>query len=323
MRQVNRQKTIFPGLNKVQLACIITASVFVLFVISAVYFIHGTPLDEDRKNAKVNDGKNAQLDQADSALLKSDTLKDAGYHFDYQAGSLTLDELEIGDSVVDPSWSWEYRSDDGYKSACKVDYVTWIVVAKNHYSNLEPHVTLLSKELIGCYLFDNSTNRGTPMGSNHWGDSGKDNATKGLRTWLNSTGVNESEGLFKAFSEKFKSIVVETEVPNKDWQMGESYKSNDRVFIPSTTEMGDTSHTWTYEIGTPYAYFKDAKIPDLFAELCDEVKWYWTRSPNRFDSYYVRRLSTRDYKINYANDESIAVRPVVNVQANAPISAKR
>ncbi len=323
MKKANRQKTIFSGLNKVQLASIIAATVFVLLVISAVYFIQGTALDEDRKNVKANDSKNAQLEQSDSTLLKSDTLKDADYYFDYQAGSLTLTELEIGDRVVDPSWSWEYRSEDGYENACKDNYVTWIVVAKNHYSNLEPHVTLLSKELIGCYLFDNSTNRGTPMGSNHWGDSGKGNATKGLRTWLNSTGVNDGEGFFQVFSENFKSIVVETELPNKDWQMGESYKSNDRVFIPSTTEMGDTLHTWTYEIGKPYAYFKDAKMPELFADLCDDVKWYWTRSPNRFDSYYVRRFSTRDYKINYANDDSIAVRPVVNVQANAPISAKR
>lgn len=299
---------------------IIVVTVVGFFVVSAVYLIQGTTLVEDRENKKDDASKNLQLEQPDSNLVKTDTLKDADYYFDYQAGSLTLNELEVGDRVVDPSWAWEFRTENGYEGACMENYVTWIVVAKNHYANLEPHITLLSEELIGCYLFDNSTNRGTAMGSNNWGDSGKENATRGLRTWLNSTGINEGEGFFQAFSENFKNIVVETGLPNKDWQVGEKYRSNDRVFIPSTTEMGDTLHTWTYEIGSPYAYFKDAKISELSAKLCGDVKWYWIRSPNRFDTYNVRRLSTRDYKMNYANDDSLAVRPVVNVQADAPIS---
>ncbi len=106
--------------------------------------------------------------------------------------------------MVDSTWEWEYRL--GFKYSDKdsdgdpvppgeVKLVTWLVVAKDHYEDLEPHVTLLSEELIGRNAFDNS----------------------------------KSE-----------------------------YSTQDKVFIPSTTELGDTEHEETYPIGSVYPYFQEA-----------------------------------------------------------------
>ena len=77
----------------------------------------------------------------------------------------TLGELNIGDKVVDNSWEWEHRTGpdrwDGvpYSGTGVTMPVTWIVVAKDHYGP-NSGVTLLSEELIGKFMFDNS-------GSNH------------------------------------------------------------------------------------------------------------------------------------------------------------
>ncbi len=184
---------------------------------------------------------------------------------------ITLADLEIGDRVVDSSWSWEFRSSGESRSCNKP--VTWIVVAKDHYGP-NSGVTLLAEELIGSVAFDNSTNRGSEHGTGHWGDSGSDNATEGIRPWINSTGIHSDEGFYNAFSEKFKDSINTTTLPNRTWD-GESYDyyTEDKVFIPSGGEL-----LLAYDGTSIYQYFSSKPSTYRIAPLVNTNRNYITRT---------------------------------------------
>jgi len=249
---------------------------------------------------------------------------DADYYIDYENGTIPIGDLPIGARVVDPTWEWEFRTGNDYarEAGDETRPVTWIVVAKDHYDGLEPHVTLLSEELIGKHLFDNSTNRGHIRGSNYWGDSGTANATQGLRPWLNSTGIHAGEGFHRAFSENFEGVVLATTLPNKEWENGNSYSTQDYVFIPSITELGDSDHNYTYQIGTAYAYFDGAGDAKRVARLDGETRWYWTRSPVSRCGSIVRYVSGAGefYYDSGAYDGITAVRPALNLKSGILVS---
>ncbi len=262
---------------------------------------------------------------------------DADYYIDYENGTIPIGDLPIGARVVDPSWEWEYRLGVDYSDRDwdgdptppgEIKSVTWIVVARDHYDGLESHVTLLTEELIGKHAFDNSTNRGhkyAEYGYNHWGESGTSNATRGLRPWLNSSGIHAGEGFYQAFSARFKGAVLTTTVPNKEWQNGSTYGTQDRVFLPSTTEFGDTAHSDTYQIGTAYPHFQGAGDAKRVARIGGEVWRYWTRSP---DSHYGRRVRFVHYAGGFyysaaANYAVRGVRPALNLKADTLVSEIR
>jgi LAS superfamily LD-carboxypeptidase LdcB/serine/threonine protein kinase len=268
---------------------------------------------------------------------------DADYYIDYENGTIPIGDLPIGARVVDPGWEWEFRTGYGYarEEEDQTKPVTWIVVAKDHYEGLEPHVTLLSEELIGRFPFDTRPYAGakhSDEGHNHWGDSGTyredvsrmldlpPRSSLGLRPWLNSTGVHADEGFCRAFSENFKSAVMTTTVPNREWKNGISYCTSDNVFIPSTTELGGTSHSDTYRIGTVYPYFQGAGNAKRGARLDGEVWWYWTRSPDRaFDD----RLCGVDSSGEFGYGGALAylvhdgVRPALNLKSGTMVSEIR
>ncbi len=232
----------------------------------------------------------------------------------------TLGSLQIGDRVEDPSWEWEHRLGLNYSSEFfgfapgEVKPVRWIIVARDHYGT-GTGLTLLAEELIGLYAFDNSTDRGSSFGSNHWGESGTANATRGLRPWLNS-----STGFYRAFSSAFKANVVEVNIPNRHWEMGEAYSTQDRVFIPSTTELGDTSHVSTYEIGSVYPYFFGAGINDRVAQLGGNDNRYWTRSPDSSYCGSVINVYPDGFLFAGALYDDGGVRPALNMKPETPIS---
>ncbi len=249
---------------------------------------------------------------------------EADYYIDYESGTIPIGDLYIGARVVDPSWEWEFRTGRRYSREFGDDTkpVTWLVVAKDHYSGLDPHVTLLTEELIGRFPFDDSTDRGSSRGSNHWGDSGTTNASRGLRPWLNSTSIHAGEGFYRAFSESFKRAVHTTTVPNKEWQSGSAYTTSDNVFIPSTTELGDTEHNRTYPIGTTYVYFQGAGDAKRVAMLGGDARWYWTRSPASRGGYGVRYVSSAggfSYR-SAANRDGSSVRPALNLKSEILVS---
>ncbi len=96
----------------------------------------------------------------------------------------------------------------------------------------------------------------TTTGVNCWNLSGDNKASRGLRSWLNSSGLHAGKGFYRAFSESFKRAVLTTTVPNREWEGGSAYSTNDHVFIPSTTELGDRAYNWTYPVGAAYTYFQ-------------------------------------------------------------------
>ncbi len=247
---------------------------------------------------------------------------DADYYIDYKNGTIPIGDLPVGARVVDPGWEWEFRSGYGYtrEEGDQTKPVTWIVVAKDHYEGLDPHVTLLSEELIGMHVFDNSSHV-TTWGYNHWGESGThSSAERGLCPWLNSTGIHSGEGFYRAFSESFTGAVLTTTVPNKEWENGSAYSTQDKVFIPSTTELGDRD---TYHIGTVYPHFKVDGAEKPVASLGGTTWswWYWTRSPDSYGGGYVLGVaSSGAFNRSRAYYVGIGVRPALNLKDDTLVS---
>lgn len=241
--------------------------------------------------------------------------------------TVQISSLNIGDRVMDESWDWEFRTGYVYvqREGDVTSPITWIIVAKDHYNSLG--VTLLCENLIAYFPFDTSRfENGLLAGQNHWGESATGTAKHGLRPWLNSNGIHDGEGFYSAFSDNFKSIVLETEIPNKEYEKGTAYTTNDKVFIPSSTELGDTEHIDTYEIGSVYPFFEGAE-GKLRTAMIKGDGWgernYWLRSPNTqgyrpVGSVYESGFFTNDF----ADFDSIGVRPVVNVSSSAMVSAE-
>jgi serine/threonine protein kinase len=254
----------------------------------------------------------------------------ADYFMDYENGTIPIGDLPIGARVVDPSWEWEFRTGNNYSGSGIVKPVTWILVAKDHYAGLASHVTLLSEDLIGLHAFDNSTGRGyvyDEYGYNHWGDSGTANATHGLRPWLNSSGIHANEGFYRVISVYFKEAVLATTLPNKEWKNGNSYSSQDYVFIPSTTELGDIAHNYTYRIGAGYPYFDGVSNAKRISRIGDEIWRYWTRSPASGAGFHLNIVTdTGVFYNSYSgayDDEFNAVRPALNLNSEILVSEIR
>lgn len=251
------------------------------------------------------------------------------------ADSQPISNLKVGDKVLDPSWSWEHRVLNDNYTAHSNDMnkpVTWVVVAKNHYFDSLTfstgfvsgnHVTLLTDQLIAKYAFDDSTNRGHAVGSNHWGNSGKPNAEHGAREFLNND-------FYNAMSATFKEVVKETVLPNKFWDTGNDYPTRDMVFLPSSTELGDRSHINTAPIGKDWGYFSSASERTAEAEYylfggpgtTTDNHNYWTRSPDSRYTFHVKIVSALTGAIEEINASNghVTLRPAVNVNAATRVS---
>ncbi|GEM_PF-2445995 len=232
-----------------------------------------------------------------------------------------LSDLEIGDKVVDNSWEWEYRTGTyyTYNTGDVTRPVTWIVVAKDHYG--EGGVTLVSEELIGMHVFDDSSHVHRD-GHNHWGESGTHHtANYGIRPWLNSTGIHDGEGFYDAFSNTFQSAVIPINLPNKDYE-GSSYSTQDRVFVPSTTELGDIYHRHTHSVGSVYPYFDGVSDDYRISELPRlGTRRYWSRSPFSDGPSYVSCVdSGGGFVFNMADRGNAGVRPALNIRSEIPVS---
>lgn len=250
------------------------------------------------------------------------------------ASSQPISNLKVGDKVMDPSWDWEHRVlNDNYTSHSNdmTKPVTWVVVAKNHYNDSKSpttgfapgnHVTLLTEQLIAKYAFDDSTNVHS-AGRNAWIYSGAPNAEHGARKFLN-------EVFYNKMSASFKSVVIETKLLNRAWNTGKYYLTDDSVFLPTSTELGDQSHANTYKIGKDWGVFRNAAMRTAEYEYylfggpntTTDKHNYWTRSPDSgyvFDVRIVSALTGAIEEINASNGH-VMLRPVVNVNAATRVS---
>ena len=245
------------------------------------------------------------------------------------SGTQPINNLPIGAKVMDPSWQWEFRVLPYYtfQTGDVTRPVTWIVVAKDHYGQ-GSGVTLLSESVIGSYTFDDSTNRGSTNGSNHWGNSGAPNANYGLQMWLNSTGIHAGEGFYHAMPESLKSNILITDVPCRSHPSGASYTTQNKVFIPSYKELNMTAgETHVFMSGSVFPYFEKAGNADRIARM--EGKGtnpyhYWTRDPYKTKPTGVATISqVGDWSGAYARTEHVFVRPVINLKSGTQVSAMK
>ncbi len=248
------------------------------------------------------------------------------YMLDYQSGTIPLADLAIGSRILDLTWQWEYRTGNNYTGTGNKKAITWIVVAKNHYDVFEPHVTLLAADIIGKYGFDKTASWASPklLGRNHWGESGIDNAIYGLRPWLNSNNFQSGEGFYRILSESFKSAVLTTILPNREWENGNVYSTEDRVYVPSSTELGDFENDYSYRIGKVYSYFLRVSNAERIAKSEETANWYWTRSPDSNYGSYVRVVhSEGDFDYYSASEDNGGVRPALNLKSEFLVSEVR
>ncbi len=217
---------------------------------------------------------------------------------------LILSDLEIGQKVVDKSWTWEFRTDDNYSGSGKTKPVTWLIVGKDHYQGAGKHITLLSENLIGKYRYSSL--------DNNWQESD-------LRVFLNDT-------FYNSISNSFKNIIVLTKLPNYRYKRETYYTTEDRIFVLSQTELGGDSSS-THRIGNALAYYSNKNELHLKKMLItginiEEKYWlYSTRSPDSRRSYGVRSVYTGgSFNYDYADTAGGGVRPALNLSSEIPIS---
>ncbi len=289
------------------------------------------------------DGAGSGIEEA-AIYLSSDY--DADYVIDNEAGDIPLSELDVGDRVVDPSWEWEhrlgpedrwegvpysYQSGTTPSKAEKEQRVTWIVVAKDHYG--EGEITLLAENIIGHYIFDNSTQRGSSYGSNHWGDSGTTDANHGIRKFLNGSVYTGNDAnyyadcFFDAFSKTFQDNIIPTEVPcvenysEKGPYLGHDYTTIDHVFLPSDKELNDGGEN-THSTKRVWKYFQNATDAERVATTVNgNNHWYWTRSAKTSSVNRVRGVySCGEIRPVNPSRADGGLRPALNLKSDVLVA---
>ncbi len=255
--------------------------------------------------------------------------------------NLQLGDLHIGARVVDRSWSWETRvgplSPDGvpYSGSGITSPVVWVVVAKNHYGE-NSGVTLLAEDLLGRYLFDNSSDRDSvySFGSNHWGDSGSTDAQRGIRKFLNGSSYKGADEnvygitFFDSFSEGFQRSLLAVSLPcienNAEGTPyeGNEYFATDYVFLPSEKELNGTG-TYAHTEEKVWSFFKKkGDAARMATEASGKDSRYWTRTPNTNYSFSLRYVM-EDGSFDDSSAASLAnmwFRPALNVRADLSVN---
>jgi hypothetical protein len=117
--------------------------------------------------------------------------------------------------------------------------------------------------------------------------------------------------------------VLLTILPNKE-RKGSTYSTQDNVFIPSTTELGDRTHINTYQIGAVYPYFHNEFDAKRIALSVGDTRYYWTRSPDDFSYSFLKIVSYGGRFGNaYAWASVCGVRPALNLKSEILVSEIR
>ena len=227
---------------------------------------------------------------------------------------IPISHLEVGNKVVDSSWEWGHLVGENYSGSGERKPVVWVIAGMDHFDTEEgvSHVTLIAEEVIGLHHFDDSTDRGHHRGNNAWEDSGKTDATAGLRTFLN-------QEFYGTLPQHFRDAILETNLPNATGT-GATYTTSDRVFALSQTELGGGSQD-THIIGERLPYF-NTDNPEVLAKrristLDGQPQSYWTRSPSAEYSFTARFVHGDNgwFYRHYTDNKEMGVRPALNIHA--------
>jgi hypothetical protein len=235
----------------------------------------------------------------------------------------TLVELSTGSIVCDPNSLWEHKTGLGYTGSGDSKPIEWLVVTKNHPGYPENSVTLLSNEVIAIYAFDDSTDRGHEYGSNHWGNSGSTDAGSGIRKFLNGNSYSGNDNnsysatLYDSFSNEFKSDILTTLVSNKVWDTGSTYYTEDKIFLPSMTELGMFGDGYIHEIGSDWGYFCDNDS----RRAVGVSHVYQTRTPDYYNSVDVLDITSSGYFISNGATSYGGVRPALNLSSDTKVKS--
>lgn len=126
-------------------------------------------------------------------------------------------------------------------------------------------ITLLSEKLVSSQVWSSS-------GRNYY-------TTSNIRSYLNST-------VLKGFSQAIQSAIATTTVSCHDYTTDKTV--NDKIWLPSFTQMGFPSNGYAPEEGTVFEYFNGAdNLKRIKSYSNGANSWWWLRTPYTDYSSYA------------------------------------
>lgn len=238
-----------------------------------------------------------------------------------------IKDYPIGTKVIDPTTKYNGSP------------IEWLIVAKNHPSYPSNSVTLISDKILTFKAFDaaepDSTDRDIQSrGNNRY-------IYSNILQWLNkserdwfvkqhstdyppvSSYVSENEyrneaGFLSGFSKEFLDSLLVTKSKVNIAPTTTVEFSEQKIFLPSVTELGLTYSSMEEDEGYPIKLLTDNNY--RIAQSIDGKKgiWYWTRTPDHYRVSALKRvMDNGSMDTNNAYGGNGGVRPMCNVRENA------
>lgn len=237
--------------------------------------------------------------------------------------------------------------------------IVWKIVDKNHSGYPSGAITLMTDKIISLKCFDaieanNSDSNRRSYGNNRyiysnmrqWLNSqagagawyaaqhGQDAPPNNANVWDNKNEYDAEAGFLAGFSANMKNALLATTLTvgkNTVTDGGGSETCSDKIFLPSTTEMGLANENGIVE-GSKFAAFDSdaSRIAYLTAEAATKSEYavtagaawyYWLRTPYASYSFNVRGVYSSGVLNNYyAFNGNVGVRPLCNLSSEILVS---
>lgn len=265
--------------------------------------------------------------------------------FSTKKKGIPLSELPVGTKVKLGKYQVESESPED---------LVWQIAAKNHSGYPSNSVTLITKDIIDIRGFDakepsNSDSSRSKYGNNRYKESN-------IRQWLNKsgsswftkthtddepptdagtndygTGYDDKKGFLSFFNDDERGAMLDTnlKVVKARVDGGGSETVTDKVFLPSTTEVGLTNESGTAE-GSKYALFTNdsSRVANVSKQAETNSNYnesgaglWWLRTPYASSSDKARLVnpvgSLRSYGAYYGK---YGFRPALNLKSGVFVS---
>lgn len=129
------------------------------------------------------------------------------------------------------------------------------------------------------------------VSTEEWNANGKNNySTSTIRTYLNSTAL-------KGFSQKIQNAIT---TPNLSCHDNTDEKIlNDKIWLPSYTEVGDTTGEYSPVEGSVFNYYVGAVNSKRIKKFNNKAVYWWLRTPNTNNTNSVWSVTSRGSVDNY------------------------